>query len=176
MWPMSRGKRGLYLNKKNYLSVSRPLSFHFFLAFIFLTMIYFLFTNYNDETELYATSSIFKNKKIFSHLDKAEEISYVIRSRESLDRNNIHRLYFQVEVPKGINREQLVAGAQKIVKETISYELCHSIKIDFDSYGHVDFAPYGDWTRAGEIPINHYRNYRFKYVFSSFLPQNKGDS
>jgi len=148
--------------EKRHLFVSKPLAFYFFLTFTFLGLIYFIFATSTKNIKSSEASPIFKDKNIFSHLNKFRDTSYTIRSRESLDRSNIHRVFFQVDVPKGINQEQLLAVAQKIVKEAISHEYCHSIKIDFGPYGYVDFAPYGNWAKGGEVPISHYRNYRFK--------------
>lgn len=166
---MSERRRGVFVNneEKRYLFVSKPLAVYFFLTFAFLGLIYFIFATSAGNIKSSEASPIFKDKNIFSHLNKLRDTSYTIRSRESLDRSNIHRVFFQVDVPKGTNQEQLLAVAQKIVKETISHEYCHSIKIDFGPYGYVDFAPYGNWAKGGEVPISHYRNYRFNYVLSS---------
>ncbi len=60
-----------------------------------------------------------------------------------------------------------MAIAQKIVKGLIQQEECHSISIDFGTYGHADFAPHGNWNKAGEVPINNYEEYRFKYQLTS---------
>lgn len=157
------------MNKEGerYLFVSKPLFVYFFLAVVFLVLIFFLFTGSIEEIKISEVSFIIKDKNIFSHLEKAKEAIYIIKSRESLDRKNIHRVFFQVEVQEGINQEQLLAIAQKIVKETISYEYCHSIRIDFGPYGHVDFAPYGNWIKGGEIPTGQYRDYRFNYVLTT---------
>lgn len=167
---MSEGKRGEARNgEERHLLVSHPLFFYSLIVIIFFVLIFLFFSASTDKIELSETSPIFENKEIFSHLLKTEYISYTIRSRESLDRNNIHRVYFKIEVPRGVNQEYLSAVAQKVVKETIIHERCHSIKIDFGPYGYVDFAPFGDWNKAGEININGYRNYRFNYVFSSLM-------
>ncbi len=161
--------RGVALNKEEKrLLISHPLFFYFLIVFVFFALIYLFFITSTNETKLSETSQIFNNIKIFSHLHKAEDIFYTIRIRESLDRANIHCVYFKIEVPTDINQEQLSAVAQKIVKETIIHERCHGIRIDFGPFGNVDFAPYGDWSRAGEVNIDRYKDYGFKYVLSSF--------
>jgi len=163
--------RGVTLNKEEKrLLISHPLFFCFLIVFVFFALIYLFFVTSTNKTKLSETSPIFNNTKIFSYLHKAENIFYTIRIRESLDRINIHRVYFKIEVPTDINQEQLSAVAQKIVKETIIHEKCHGIRIDFGPFGNVDFAPYGDWSRAGEVDIDRYKNYRFKYVYSPFAP------
>jgi hypothetical protein len=160
---------GVALNKEaKCLLISHPFFFSFLIIFVFFALIYLFFVTSTNETKLSETSPIFNNIKIFSHLHKAEDIFYTIRIRESLDRANIHRVYFKIEVPTDIKQEQLSAVAQKIVKETIIHERCHGIRIDFGPFGNVDFAPYGDWSRAGEVDIDRYKNYGFKYVLSSF--------
>lgn len=161
--------RGVVLNKEEKrLLISHPLFFSFIIVIVFFVLIYLFFVTSTNETELSETSPIFNNTKIFSHLDKAEDILFTIRIRESLDRTNIHRVYYKIDVPTDINLEQLSAVAQKIVKETIIHERCHGIRIDFGPFGNVDFAPYGDWSRAGEVDIDRYKDYGFKYVLSSF--------
>jgi hypothetical protein len=161
--------RGVVLNKeaKRFL-ISHPLFLSFVIVIVFFALIYLFFVTLTNETKLSETSPIFNNIKIFSHLDKAEDIFFTIRIRESLDRANIHRVYFKIDVPTDINLEKLSAVAQKIVKETILHERCHGIRIDFGPFGNVDFAPYGDWSRAGEVDIDRYKDYGFKYVLSSF--------
>ena len=161
--------RGVVLNKEaKRLLISHPLFLSFVIVIVFFALIYLFFVTSTNETKLSETSPIFNSIKIFSHLDKAEDIFFTIRIRESLDRANIHRVYFKIDVPTDINLEQLSAVAQKIVKETILHERCHGIRIDFDPFGNVDFAPYGDWSRAGEVDIDRYKDYGFKYVLSSF--------
>ena len=161
--------RGVALNKEEKrLLISHPLFFCFLIVFVFFALIYLFFVTATNETKLSETSPIFNNINIFSHLHKAEGIFYTIRIRESLDSANIHRVYYKIEVPTDINQEQLSAIAQKIVKETIIHERCHGIRIDFGPFGNVDFAPYGDWSKAGEVDIDRYKDYGFKYVLSSF--------
>ena len=160
---------GVALNKEEKrLLISNPLFYCFLIVFVFFALIGLFFVASTNETKLSETSPIFNNTKIFSHLQKAEDVFYTIRIRESLDRANIHRVYFKIEVPTDISQEQLSAVAQKIVKETIIHERCHGIRIDFGPFGNVDFAPYGDWSKAGEVDIDRYKNYGFKYVLSSF--------
>lgn len=156
-------KRGIkQIPKERYLYVSKPLLINFFLVLIFLTLIFLLPFN----TGSTKTSSLFKNKEIFSDLDKAKEIFFTVKLRESLDRGSIHRLYFQVEVPKEIDDKSLMAVAQRIVKETISQEYWHAIRIDFGRFGYVDFAPYGEWEKAGETAYLRYEKYRFKCILN----------
>ncbi len=161
--------RGVAINKEEKrLIISRPLFYCFLIVFVFFALIYLFFVISTNETTLSETSPIFNNINIFSYLHKADDIFYTIRIRESLDRANIHRVYYKIDVSTDINQEQLSAVAQKIVKETIIHERCHGIRIDFGPFGNVDFAPYGDWNRAGEVDIDRYKNYGFKYVLSSF--------
>jgi hypothetical protein len=168
---MSDGRRGvnLHIQDDRFLYVSKPLFFYFFIVIVFIILIFFLSSHSNYEIKLSDAYPIFKNRDIFSHLNKAAEISYTIKLRANLDRNGVHRIYFQVDVPEGASQEQIITAAQKIVKEGISQEFCHGVRIDFGRYGHVDFAPFGDWGRAGEIPVNQYKNYRFNYFFSSLF-------
>ena len=161
--------RGVVLNKEaKHLLISHPLLFCFLIVFVFFVLIYLFFVTSTNEKKLSETSPIFNNTQIFSHLQKAQDIFFTIRIRESLDRANIHRVYYKIDVPTDINQEQLSAVAQKIVKETILHERCHGIRIDFGPFGNVDFAPNGDWSRAGEVNIDRYKDYGFKYVLSSF--------
>ena len=151
--------------KQKYLSVSKPLIVNFFIAVTLLVLISLLPSTIGPPR----ISSLFKNKEIFSHLDEAKKISYIIKSRENLDRENIHRICFQVEVLKEVDDKSFMAVAQRIVKEIISQEYCHAIRIDFGRYGYVDFAPYGEWERAGETEPGLYEKYRFKYVLNLLL-------
>ena len=82
-----------------------------------------------------------------------------------MDRSTVHRVFFKIEVLKIDNKETLMALAQKIVKELLSHEQCHGVSIDFGPFGYADFAPYGNWIRSGEIPINNYKDYQFRYIF-----------
>jgi hypothetical protein len=163
-------KRGIkQIPKERYLYVSKPLLINFFLVLIFLSLIFLLSFNAGPTK----TSSLFKNKELFSDLDKAKEIFFTIKLRENLDRGSVHRLYFRVEVPKETDDKSLMAVAQRIVRETISREYCHGIRIDFGRYGYVDFAPYGEWEKAGEIAYPRYERYRFKSVLNPLLSLNK---
>jgi hypothetical protein len=78
---------------------------------------------------------------------------------------DIHRVHFKVDISEPAAKEQIMGVAQKIVKETIALENCHSIAIDFGNLGYVDYAPYGKWTKAGSISPDDYKNYKFKYIF-----------
>ncbi len=160
--------RGVVLKKEGKrLLISNPLFYCSLIIFIFFALIGLFFVASTNETKLSETSPIFNNIEIFSHLQKAEDVFYKIRIRESLDRANIHRVYYKIDVPTDINQEQLSAVAQKIVKETMIHERCHGIRIDFGPFGNVDFAPYGDWSRAGEVDIDRYKEYGFKYSLST---------
>ena len=142
---------------------------YLFSIFLPISFLILIITDCTNEVDLTDDLSILKNKNIFSHvhLDKKRAISYKIKSREALNRNNIHRVYFYIEIPNGVTQDMLKAVAQKIVKNTITHEICHSINIDFGPYGYIDFAPFGEWVKAGDVPIENYRYYRFKYCFSS---------
>jgi hypothetical protein len=168
---MLAGKRGAFeIGEESRLHVSKPIFYYFLLGIIFLVLIYLVSSDLDYEKKFYNSSSILKDRRIFSYLDKLDEIKHTIKLRESLNKGDIHRVFFQVEVAGDIHRERLSSLAQRIVKETIAQEDCHSIRIDFGPHGYVDFAPFGDWDKAGEIPLGVYRNYRFKYIFSSSLP------
>jgi hypothetical protein len=163
-------KRGIKQTpKERYLYVSKPLLINFFLVLIFLTLIFLLSFNAGPAK----TPSLFKNKEIFSALDRAKEIFFTIKLRENLDRGSVHRLYFQVEVPKETDDKSLMVVAQRIVKETIPHEYCDGIRIDFGRYGYVDFAPYGEWEKAGETAHPRYERYRFRYILNPLLSLNK---
>lgn len=155
--------------KQKHLSVSKPLIINFFIAVTLL----FLISLLPSTIEPPRISSLFKNREIFSHLDEAKKISYIIKLRENLDRDNIHRIYFQVEVLTEVDEKSLMAVAQRVVKETISREDCGALRIDFGRYGYVDFAPYGEWERAAAALPGLYERYRFKYVLNPFLSLNK---
>jgi len=164
------GKEGdKKLSEEKHLHVSKPLFINFFLVAIFLALIFLL----PSHTKLTKTSSLIEDKEIFSDADKAKEIFFTIKSRESLDRANVHRLYFQVDVPKEIDDKSLMAVAQRIVKETISREYCQAIRIDFGRYGCVDFAPYGEWEKAGENALPRYEKYRFKHILNPLFSFKK---
>lgn len=119
--------------------------------------------NNSVDSNVFSRFDVFQNKRVFSHLDKCKDISFVIKSRKNLDRGDVHSVQFQVEVPHWLTQDQLMAVAQKIVKETLTYEQCHGITIDFTSAGYVDFAPFGNWDKVGEVPVNKYKDYGFKY-------------
>jgi hypothetical protein len=95
----------------------------------------------------------------------AKKAPYKVLSRKNFVYNSIFRIQFNVEVPEETSTQQYMAIAQKLVQDTIRMEKCHSIEILFEDNCYVDFAPYGEWDRAGEIPINDYRDYKFKYTF-----------
>ena len=168
---MSGKKGGNLLSVKGDrgLSIANPLFRNFFLIAALLILIFFISSNSNETRNIAYSSNIFENKTIFSHLDKADKIPYVIKSRKYFDRGDIHFVYFQIELLGDVGRENLSAVAQKVVKRVISQEYCHYIKIDFGQYGYVDFAPFGDWEKAGKVPINGYEEFKFKYFLSSFL-------
>lgn len=158
-----RGDAASKLSKKlkNLLPDSKPFSFFCSLCLFYSTLIFIFFTAscYKEE------STGLERNDLFSSADKSQEISYTIKERESINISNIHRLRFRIEVPNSISNEQIMSIAQKIVKNTIAHEECHSITLDFGLYGYIDFAPYGNWVRAGEIPIDNYKDYKFKYFF-----------
>lgn len=106
------------------------------------------------------------DKRFFSHIKCSEDVDYSIISRESIDRRNVHRVYFKVKVEPGLSREELMGLAESLVKNTIKRERCHSITVDFGTLGNADFAPYGNWLLGGEIPIEGYDKYAFKYYFN----------
>lgn len=106
-----------------------------------------------------------KNERLFSLAENTSGMSYTIQYSESSDRNGLHQEYFQIDMPEGASQKKLKAIAQKIVKDAIDHKECHCIVIDFGIYGHVDFAPYGNWIKAGDIPLDNYKNYDFRYVF-----------
>lgn len=162
---------------ENRLFISKPLIVYFLLSFVFLTLLFIFFRNSMEDVKTFDISLVLKNTEAFSHLGKVKELSYRIKSRNNLNSSNVHRVSYQVEIPKGVNKELLMAVAQKIVKDTIGRELCHSVTIDFGEYGYVNFAPYGNLFKAGEVPFDNYRNYRFNYVFfPSFSKPQKKDS
>lgn len=166
---MLAGRGDINVSENKYLYVSSSLFFSFFLGVAVLTLIFFLSSNLKSSK----TSSLFKNKEIFSDLDKAKEIFFTIKLRESLDKGGVHRLYFRVETSRGVDDKSLMAVAQRIVKETISREYCHALRVDFGQSGYVDFAPYGEWERAGETHPGQYEKYKFKYVLNPILSLNK---
>jgi len=147
--------------KNSYLSVPKVVFITFIIVISLFILISILFTGSSDDKK-YSDS---KSGNLFFLADKAERIIYTIKSRENLDRLDIHRVYIKVDVPEKISHEKIKAVAQKIVKDTIAYEKCQSIAIDFGPYGYVDFAPYGNWLRISKNKPGNYRNYRFKYIF-----------
>ena len=100
-------------------------------------------------------------------MDKKDIVPYIIKLRKNLDKDEIHRIQFEVQVSDGIKHEQFIAIGQKIVRKTLAYEFCHGITIDFGNGIRIDFAPYGNWAKAGEVPINNYQEYDFNYFFPS---------
>lgn len=158
-----RGDAASKLSKKlkNLIPDSKPFSFFCSLCLFYSALIFIFFTAscYKEE------STGLERNDLFSSADKSQGISYTIKERESINISNIHRLRFRIEVPNSISNEQIMSIAQKIVKNTIAHEECHSITLDFGLYGYVDFAPYGNWVKAGEIPIDNYKDYKFKYFF-----------
>ena len=99
----------------------------------------------------------------FPLAEKASAIPYEIQARNWTD-FPIHSVLYQVKISAPFSELRMCAVAQKIVKETIAHEWCHRIAIDFPGKGYVDFAPYGNWIKAGEVPIDNYRAYTFKYT------------
>lgn len=95
---------------------------------------------------------------------KAAGIPFKIQSRDTLY-SPVHSVLFHVDMQIPATRQDMCAVAQKIVRETLRHEKCHCIAIDFREHGYVDFAPYGKWTKAGEVPIDNYETYEFKYSF-----------
>ena len=110
-------------------------------------------------------NNIIERKDVFALVDEAEDVSYVIKDRKSLDKQEYHRILFQIEVSHALPQIKLKALAQKIVKDTIKREKCHGISLDFGPYGYADFAPYGNWQKSDEKLEVDYNNYRFTYVF-----------
>ena len=110
-------------------------------------------------------NNLIDKEDVFALVDEAEGVSYVIKERKSLDRQEYHRILFQVEVRNTLPQTKLKALAQKIVQDTIKKEKCHGISLDFGPYGYADFAPYGNWQKSGETLEVDYDNYRFTYVF-----------
>lgn len=95
---------------------------------------------------------------------RAVGIPFKIQSRDTLF-SPVHSVLFHVHMQMPASRQDMSAVAQKIVRETLRHEKCHCIAIDFKEHGYVDFAPYGKWTKAGEVPIDNYETYEFKYTF-----------
>ncbi|MBN1271575.1 MAG: hypothetical protein JXB26_04825 [Candidatus Aminicenantes bacterium] len=110
--------------------------------------------------------SLLLDDKRFSLAELAKTIDYSIKSRESYDKRDIHRVYLRVEVHQELSRREFLALAEWIVKKTVMKERCHSITLDFGFLGNVDFAPYGNLIMAGAVPIDSYNNYAFKYYFN----------
>ncbi len=135
------------------------MSFYFFLSALVFGFV-FLMKSYSDKRDIY---NILDDKEIFSLLDKAKEISFKIKYRDCLSQENIQRIYFQVEVPGKASLEQLKGIAQWVVKETLTHGDCHSITVDFDELGYIDFAPDGNWSKAGKVPVDNYKSYQFRY-------------
>lgn len=134
---------------------------YFLLALVFLFLIFLFFPNKkSDRSKDVEGSSV-----SFALARMANDVDFEILFRKNFDQDNVHRVHFRVDVTKNVSQGELKAIAQKIVKDTIEKERCHSIAIDFGIFGYADFAPYGNWLKAGEIPIDDYKNYRFKYLF-----------
>lgn len=157
------GGRNLKFDKKT----KRPKIILHLLSILFLfSLIYFTFFVLIEKNfEGKVKSDDLNSLNLFPLVEKAKGVSYMIKSRESFIQDSVRRVYYEIEVPKIISREQFMGLAQKIVKETIYQEKCHSIAIDFGPAGYVDFAPFGNWVKAGEVPLDNYENYKFRYIF-----------
>ncbi|MCJ7679486.1 MAG: hypothetical protein MUP70_02065 [Candidatus Aminicenantes bacterium] len=106
-----------------------------------------------------------QSNSLFPLADLAETVSYEILQRKTFSYSDIIRIQFKVQMAGNDSKQNLQAVAQKIVRDTILKNKCHTISIDFGRGGFVDFAPYGKWTMAGEAPILNYKDYRFRYAF-----------
>jgi len=168
---MSSKVEGGYVKTKNKgdrkSSLFKPVFVFFICVFIFVAGIYLLSKSNQSKGKTSIPSDFFKSEQIFSIVDKNITVPFVIKFRKDLDKGKIHRVQFRVEVSNGFNQQQLMAIAQKIVKQTLTHEYCHGITIDFGCDVYIDFAPFGNWAKAGEVPINNYKNYRFKCFFPS---------
>lgn len=128
---------------------------------VFLFLIYLFFQNNKSD----GSEDVEGRSVSFALARMANDIDFEITFRKNFDQDNVHRVHFKVDVLMNASQGELKAIAQKIVKDTIEKERCHSIAIDFGIFGYVDFAPYGNWLKAGEIPIDDYKDYQFKYLF-----------
>ena len=106
-----------------------------------------------------------QTQTLFPLADLAETVSYEILQRKTFSYSDIIRIQFKVRMAGGTSEQNRLAVAQKIVRDTLHSEKCHTISINFEDGGCVDFAPYGKWAMAGEVPISNYKNYGFRYVF-----------
>ena len=131
----------------------------FLFLFILFFSVAFIFLNFQTK------ESARDSKNLFSLMDKANGIPYVINSRKNIDTPQLLRILYNIELLIYMDHTKIKALAQKIVWETISQERCHSISLDFGPYGYVDFAPFGKLLKTGDIPPQDYENYRFHYVF-----------
>jgi hypothetical protein len=130
------------------------------LSLLILLWLLAALTGCRPEEPAYEASEL---KEKFPLAEKASDIPYEIQSRNWTD-SPIHSVLYQVKISAPFSELRMCAVAQKIVKETITQEWCHRIAIDFPGKGYVDFAPYGNWLKAGEVPIDNYRSYAFKYT------------
>ncbi|MFQ6070458.1 MAG: hypothetical protein ACE5LC_08025 [Candidatus Aminicenantales bacterium] len=167
---ISREQKGVddALHKSRpFLSMPHPVLLFFFLSLLFLAGIFFTAKKTIFETPVESQSPVnfyfSPNKGQFSHLQEAKNIPFRIKSRNNIDRGRIHLVHIVAEVPPGLTQTQLLGVSEKIVKAILSRELCHGISIDFVAGGSVDFAPFGNWAKAGEVPIDNYRDYQFRY-------------
>jgi len=131
----------------------------FFICIIFLALIWFLLSL----TVISHPGS--EPDMVFPMAPMAENISFQVLSRKNISIGNSHRVQFRVQIQSLVSKQEFMAVVQKIVKNILQKEDCHSISIDFGVLGYADFAPFGNWAMAGEFPINDYKDYKFKYQF-----------
>jgi hypothetical protein len=130
-----------------------------FLALTLLLCLYLLGCRQRGEQ----TAGSFPLDDKFPLAESGARIPFEIKSRNSLD-SPIHSVTYKVKPLEPFSKFQMSAVAQKIVKETLQHEMCHRIAIDFLGLGYADFAPFGNWVKAGEVPIGNYEAYTFKYT------------
>lgn len=111
--------------------------------------------------------------------EEAPTPAYKIFSEEDVSFGNTIRVAERVLVPRTITEEGVKAIAKDIVQKGIASQDVNAIGIFFyykpeasPEYciGRVDWAPYGVWSKAMEVPTGDYSKQEYYYDFFTKLP------
>ena len=105
--------------------------------------------------------------------EKAAIPTYQIVEQKDISHANAVRLSIRVIVPSNITEQEVKDVAGDVVKKVTKSQDVNAIGIFMydrieDAYGaytvaSVDWAPYGDWARAGEVKTGDYSKHQFSY-------------
>jgi len=113
---------------------------------------------------------------------QAERLTAKVEKREDLSYGGAVRLQFRIRIDKPLSEEDLRKICEKLIAEEKNRNPHNAISFFFylpgsaidGSYtgGQADWAPYGKWSRAGEVKVGDYSKHRLIVKTGSALISN----